>query len=112
MRFWLLMPPVAVTLIVIGLWAFAAVLKLLSPKGTVHREGTCKAYGCGEDVELHRMQPDYGHFFPFAFFFTVMHVVALLLATVPHNLTVAFLPLLYVAAAGAALFILFKRRDH
>lgn len=112
MRLWMLMPPVAVTLLFIGLWVLAAVLKKLAPKGTANREGTCKAYGCGEDVELHRMQPDYGHFFPFAFFFTVMHVAALILTTVPHALTVAFLPLLYVGAAATALFILFKRRDN
>lgn len=112
MHLWMLMPPVAFTLMVLVLWALAAALKMLAPKGTAKREGTCKAYGCGEDVELHRMQPDYGHFFPFAFFFTVMHVVALILATVPHNLTTAFLPLLYVAAAATALLILFKRRDH
>ena len=29
------------------------------------------------------VQPDYGQFFPFAFFFTILHVVALMVATVP-----------------------------
>jgi NADH:ubiquinone oxidoreductase subunit 3 (subunit A) len=109
---WILTPPVVFTAVLLTVWGIASLLKKLAVKSTHHPDGKCKAYACGEDVELHRMQPDYGHFFPFAFFFTVMHVVALLLTTVPRELTTAFMPLLYVAAAATALLILFKRRDN
>ena len=40
-------------------------------------------YACGEDLPDHMIQPDYGQFFPFAFFFTILHVVALMATTVP-----------------------------
>ena len=108
---WILIPPIAFAVMLLAVWAGATLLKKLSIKGAAPSDGKSKEYACGENVELHRMQPDYGHFFPFAFFFTVMHVVALMLTTVPRALSTAFMPLLYVAAAGTALFILFKRRD-
>ncbi|MGA2091172.1 MAG: hypothetical protein ABSH12_06930 [Endomicrobiales bacterium] len=107
-----LIPPIAFAIVLLVIWVIAFFLKKLAVKSTNHPDGKIKAYGCGEDIELHRMQPDYGHFFPFAFFFTVMHVVALTLTTVPKTLSSAFMPILYVAAAGTALFILFKRRDN
>jgi hypothetical protein len=72
--------------------------------------GQGKAYACGEDLPSHRMQPDYAQFFPFAFFFTIMHVVALIVGTVPSGDVKSFgIAIVYLLAAFCGLFILFRR---
>ena len=56
------------------------------------------------------IQPDYSVFFPFAFLFTVLHVVALIVATVPvHTAGSLVMAFIYVAGAVTSLFILFRR---
>jgi NADH-quinone oxidoreductase subunit A len=97
----------------VALGAAAAVYRLMgtlslrsakTPSG-----GRTKAYACGEDVPEHHVQPDYAQFFPFAFFFTIMHVFALIVATVPGgSLSAAAVAVGYTAAAVIALFILFR----
>jgi len=89
-------------------------LSLLLSKGTAllaargkDAPGKTKAYACGEDVQLNRVQPDYSQFFPFAFFFTIMHVVALIIATVPSG--ISWIAALYLIIAVLAIFILFRR---
>lgn len=68
-----------------------------------------KPYACGEDTFRSRYQPDYKQFFAFAFFFTIMHVTALIIACLPKE-TVSSLSLavLYIVGAITALFILFR----
>jgi NADH:ubiquinone oxidoreductase subunit 3 (subunit A) len=77
-------------------------------------------YACGEELPTHMIQPDYGQFYPFAFFFTVLHVVALIATTVPATganglpIDVTFGSILviagiYVAGAVAGLTILYRK---
>jgi NADH:ubiquinone oxidoreductase subunit 3 (subunit A) len=77
-------------------------------------------YACGEELPTHMIQPDYGQFYPFAFFFTVLHVVALIATTVPavlsHSGEVAryFASIfvvagIYIAGAIAGLTILYRK---
>lgn len=69
-----------------------------------------KAYACGEDFKGHLIQPDYSQFFPFAFFFTILHVVALVIATVPAETVEIFaIAVVYVAGAIIGLLILLKK---
>ena len=69
-----------------------------------------KAYACGEDFKGHFIQPDYSQFFPFAFFFTILHVVALVIATVPAETVEIFaIAVVYVAAAIIGLLILLRK---
>jgi len=69
-----------------------------------------KAYTGGEEVKTHRVQPDYSQFFPFAFFFTILHVVTLMLTTVPANGPGFFaIAIIYLAGALLGLSILFRR---
>jgi hypothetical protein len=80
----LLSPPVAFLV----LFAVAAAFSLLSRRVAFRRsgpgaKGAGAGYACGEDFQGHMAQPDYSQFFPFAFFFTLLHVVALGIATVP-----------------------------
>jgi len=69
-----------------------------------------KAYACGEDFKGHSIQPDYSQFFPFAFFFTILHVVALVIATVPAETVQIFaIAVVYVLAAIIGLLILLRK---
>jgi len=104
-----LSPPVAFAtlLVVIGLlvlWASRLSGGLPASSG-----GALKSYACGEDVKEHHARPDYSQFFPFAFFFTIMHVIALIIATVPAgNMRVFGMALLFIVASAMGLFILYR----
>ena len=88
-----------------GLKIFSAGME--EPK---HPGGRRKAYACGEATYEPKSQPDYRQFFPFAFFFTIMHVVALIVATVPKGPAAsAWLAAAYLVAAAVSLVILFRR---
>ena len=72
--------------------------------------GKRKAYACGEDMKENRVQPNYNQFFPFAFFFTIMHVLALVVATVPvHDWSAVQIAAGYLICSAIGLFILFRR---
>jgi NADH-quinone oxidoreductase subunit A len=106
----LLSPPVAFLIILGVMVLFEAALSKLSLKTIKHGEGQCKSYACGEDVATHLMQPDYSQFFPFAFFFTVLHVIALMIMTVPIETTESFsIAIVYIAGALVGMAILFRR---
>ena len=81
---WLLITPIT---FVVVLGIMLILLRLLGRMSLVVKtppgSGKGKAYACGEDVKEHNVQVDYHQFFPFAFFFTIMHVLALVVATVP-----------------------------
>ena len=103
----LLSPPVAfVILLVLGI-LFLLFLSLFA----FHKKGDAKSqrkpYACGEDVTHHRLQPEYSQFFSFAFFFTIMHVVALFVATVPKETFQVFgISAIYLGCAVVGLYIL------
>ncbi len=107
---WLLWSPVVFLVALLaagGLYGLMGALSLRT--GKVPGGGRTKAYACGEDVADHRIQPDYAQFFPFAFFFTIMHVFALVVATVPSGKGEESLVAVgYAAAAAVGLFILFR----
>ncbi len=72
--------------------------------------GKTKPYACGEDVPSGSIHPDYSQFFPFAFFFTIMHVVALMLTTIPaETIRSGGIVFIYIIGAVIGLFILFRR---
>ncbi len=104
-------PPIAFIIIVS---AVIAVSWLCSKHTREAREkmpsGAKKAYACGEDFNGHLIQPDYSQFFPFAFFFTILHVVALVIATVPRESIETFsIAVVYVVGAIIGLFILLRQ---
>jgi NADH-quinone oxidoreductase subunit A len=110
MNTWLLLPPIAfILLLAVGI-LMSLVSSRLSFRGGKYSPGKTKAYACGENVECHRVQPDYSQFFPFAFFFTIMHVVALIVATIPQGtIKMTGIAVLYLLAAFSGLFILFRK---
>ena len=106
----ILTPPVAFLIILAVTMALSYSLSRLSYRAKKDEEASTKAYACGENVPTSLIQPDYSAFFPFAFLFTILHVVALVVTTVPvetpGSLAIAFI---YVFGAITALFILFRR---
>lgn len=108
---WIFFPPIAFLLIFGSCILFSYLLSRLSFRTKAEdREESRKAYACGEDISEHRVQVDYGQFFPFAFFFTILHVLALMVATVPAETTrTFFIAVLYLVGAVTGLLILFRR---
>jgi NADH-quinone oxidoreductase subunit A len=108
---WLLVvPPVAFTIILLVVWAVFGASGTLALKRKGSRGALDKPYAGGEDFPRQGFQPDYGEFFPFAFFFTIMHVVTLIVATSPvrtlQSLSIAGI---YVLGALLGLLMLFRR---
>lgn len=102
----LLSPPVAfaafLLLFFIGLWLMRA--------QAAHGEQNERAldpYACGQRDFEHYVNPNYTQFFRYAFVFTLMHVLALVVATAPADALT--LPLAYVAAGVLALVIIFRK---
>ena len=106
----ILTPPIAFLVILAASMILLGALKRLSFKCKPEDKACGKPYGCGEDVPSSLIQPDYSAFFPFAFLFTILHVVALVVATAPIHTAGSFvMALMYVAGAITGLLVLFRR---
>ncbi len=65
------------------------------------------SYACGQRDVPNYVNPDYSQFFPFAFLFTIMHVLVLVVATAPFD--ALLLPLAVIAFGILSLAIIFRR---
>jgi NADH-quinone oxidoreductase subunit A len=105
-----LSPPLVFLIILLAAIALAGLCSRFAFKRHKEPPGERKAYACGEDFGDHLIQPDYSQFFPFAFFFTVLHVVALVIATVPTETIGTFaMAVVYVGGAVIGLVILLRK---
>lgn len=102
----LLAPPITFLIYLLLSLGLSAVSKRIAARGT-ESHGKLKAYACGEDMAENQGQPEYSQFFKFAFFFTIMHVVALVVATDPGGLTIT--SAVYLGVTVLALFMLLRR---
>jgi NADH:ubiquinone oxidoreductase subunit 3 (subunit A) len=101
----ILLSPPAVFVIAFGVglllyWlgrAMAPKLNMTPGKGT--------SYACGEDAPMQKAQVGYRLFYSLAIFFTVMHVAALIVTTLPSG-PIALLGILYLAIITLAIFAL------
>lgn len=111
MNNWLLWPPIAFLLmLVVAMLQLRGMSIFSAPSKGGAVGGKRKAYACGEDFKENRSQPNYSQFFPFAFFFTIMHVLALVVATVPmHDWPAVQVAAGYLICLSIGLFILFRR---
>lgn len=102
----LLSPPV-VFLIFIGLSVgLSALFSRFAARGKDYKR-KLDPYSCGESMPENQGQPEYSQFFHFAFFFTIMHVTVLMIATDVTNISVV--PILFLALTVLSLFMLFRR---
>lgn len=99
-------PPIAFLILLVACAGILGVSRLLAARGK-DAKSKHNAYACGEDMQENQTQPEYAQFFKFAFFFTIMHVVALMAATSPDGLS----PLtgVYFFVTALSLFILFRK---
>ena len=103
----LLFPPVAFCLfLLVGLLVLFGG-SLLAIKGK-NSSGKKTQYACGEDILAAKVQPDYALFFPFALFFTIIHVTALIMATLPVG-NIALMGVLYMVGVASCLYTLAVR---
>lgn len=103
----ILFPPVAFCLFfMVGLLVLYGG-SLLAASGKTS-SGKKMPYACGEDVPAAKVQPDYTIFFPFALFFTIIDVTALILAMLPAG-NIALMGILYMAGVAICLFTLVVR---
>jgi len=106
----MLSPPVVFVLMLVTIAGLARVLSKCAFKRKDAPGDIGKPYACGEDAYNPLIQPDYSQFFPFAFFFTLFHVVALMMATVPVETAESFvIAIVYVIGALVGLFILYRQ---
>lgn len=109
MNLLLLAPPLAFIVMLLLSMGISGMSSLFAAKGTPYA-GKERAYACGQNVDVNKIQPDYAEFFPIAFFFTIMHVAALIIATAPAGEWVP--AVLFIAVALLALKVLFRRDDY
>lgn len=102
-------PPIAFAIVLVAALCLSWVLSRLAIKKSTPASGTKKPYACGEDLPTHMMQPNYSQFLPFAIFFTILHVVALMIATLPAATAAsASLAIIYVLVAMLSMFVLYR----
>lgn len=105
----ILVPPIAFIIVLAVTVLMSSLLSRLSFKAKKGEDASTESYSCGEEGLTPFIQPDYSQFFPFAFFFTILHVTALIITTVPVETLESFsIALVYLAGAMTALFILFR----
>jgi NADH:ubiquinone oxidoreductase subunit 3 (subunit A) len=96
-----------ILLAVCGLLYFA--LGSISYKKGTKSHGQTQPYACGEEQPTELPVAEYSQFFPFAFFFTILHVVALTVATfavaTAGNIIIAAF---YVVSALVGLTVLYR----
>jgi len=108
----LILPPIVFALVFLFMVVLSKITGKLSYKNPKNAEWKSKAYACGEDIPEHRLKPSYVEFFPVAFFFTIMHVVTLLLASTPADMTKSLgITVLFIAAAYLSILIIFRSDD-
>lgn len=109
----LLYPPVAFIISFGAVALFSFLTRNWAPRPKADPcSGKLEPYACGEEYKETRVEPDYKTFFPFAIFFTVLHVAGLTIATLAGvNLTVtlAAFAAVYVLAVLVVIGILYSK---
>jgi hypothetical protein len=101
MSTWLFAPPILFIVVFAALSLASKIASFLSFKNPNPGKGQKECYACGEDVP---------NFFRFAFFFTIIHVVALVISTVPAASPDTYaIMVMYIAGALIGLSILFRK---
>jgi NADH-quinone oxidoreductase subunit A len=103
----LISPPVAFLIFLIIGFLLYALGNRLAPK--LKKEGGKLAtYACGEDLPGVKLQFGYRLFFFIALFFTMMHVAALVIATIPGG-KIVFFGIIYLVMIFLSIMALVTR---
>lgn len=99
-------PPVIFSLLLLTLFGISTWLTRFANKAE-SGEHSKDPYACGHrDVENY-VNPDYSQYFPYAFIFTVVHILILVVATAPPE--ASFTAIIYIISGILAILIAFKR---
>ena len=79
-----LLPPIAFLVMLALAWGIMWFAKGLAPKSRPEH-GKFRHYACGEDMEMGPIQPNYSRFFIVAFAYSMIHVAALMIITIPSG---------------------------
>jgi NADH-quinone oxidoreductase subunit A len=103
----LLSPPVAFFFFLAMAYLLYALGKAMAPK--LNRAGgKLTTYACGENIPGVKVQFGFRLFYTFALFFTIMHVAALVIATIPIGKIVYF-AIIYLAMIFLSIMALISR---
>ncbi|MEN6316251.1 MAG: hypothetical protein ABFD25_18630 [Clostridiaceae bacterium] len=99
-------PPIVFLIFIIIFLVCSKAFSRYSRHG-IRGERESDSYACGQRNIQNYINPDYSQFFPFAFLFTIMHVLVLVVATAPYD--VPLLPVVFIVSGMLSLVIIFKR---
>lgn len=99
-------PPIVFLMFVFVFQIFSKSVEKYSRHG-IRTEHESDPYACGQRDIQNYVNPDYSQFFQYAFFFTIMHVLVLVVATAPYD--APFLPVVFIISGMLSMVILFKR---
>lgn len=103
----LLYPPFAFIISLAIVLLFGKLIKGFEPRFSKSQQST-KTYACGEEFEAKKLSPGYEEFYPYAIFFTVLHVVAIMLMTIAFTSSIPIsIPIIYLLVIIVILSILF-----
>ncbi|MGB9835318.1 MAG: hypothetical protein ACPLRX_01100 [Candidatus Saccharicenans sp.] len=103
----LLSPPIAFFFFLLFAYLLYALGNSMAPK-LKKTPGKLSTYACGEDLPGVKVQFGFRLFYLFALFFTIMHVAALVIATVPAG-KIVFFAIIYLAMIFLSIMALVSR---
>jgi len=103
----LVSPPVAFLVFLLAAIGFYALGRRMAPKSN-RSGGKLTTYACGEDIPGAKVQFSYRLFFYVGLFFTIMHVAALVIATIPSG-ALAFFAIFYLLMIFLSILALVTR---
>ncbi|MGC8867283.1 MAG: NADH-quinone oxidoreductase subunit A [Elusimicrobiales bacterium] len=100
-------PPITFVISLIVVLGVGSILKVFELKTSPNPQKS-KTYACGEDFPAEKIMPSYEEFYPYAIFFTILHVVALMLMTLSFSDSITFIvPAIYSIIIAVILAIIF-----
>jgi len=102
-----LLSPVMIFVIVLATVALLALAAKALETRSNPTPGKGEPYACGQNVPTGRIQPGYDDFFHFAFLFTILEVVALVIGTITAD--AIWLGVAILCIVVLAIIILFRR---
>ena len=105
----ILMTPLTAFLLFIVLGTvFFALVRTVAAHGKPHPDKR-EPYACGEDIEPNNILLSYHAFFRVALLFSILHIVALVITTIPEEFSNRSVTFIYLGAAIVTMVILLER---
>ena len=105
----LLSPPAAMCFFLGLVYAIYRLSETIAAPGHEH-PGKCQPYACGEDLLPPEVQLAYHAFFRLALLFGILHMAALVVSTLPPDVTSHRTATAYLVGIAISVFVLAKRR--